>query len=105
MSHGKVLEACEEIGIRPSVIRLLAGYLYDQRTIVKWEQVTSGERPALAGCGQGTILSVLLFIITINIMIRRLKKRIAKIENDNESESLRPTTTVRCFVDDLSLLN
>ena len=99
MTHEKVLWACKEIGIRPALLRVLSGYLHDRRTVTKWGQAVSREFPALAGCGQGTILSVLLFIITINILLRRLKSKIEELESNQQT-----TTTVRCFVDDISLL-
>ena len=101
MGHSSVLSACEEIGIRPAIIRLLAGYLYDRRTVAKWGQDVSREFPALAGCGQGTILSVLLFVITINILLQTLKKRIAQLESGEGNVAF---TSVRAFVDDISLL-
>ena len=100
--HSKVLQSASELGVRPAVIRLLAGYLYDRRTRVKWGEAVSSERPAKGGCGQGTVLAPLLFIITLNFLIIILQQIVARMEG--KADETTPVTEIFAFVDDVSLL-
>ena len=102
MTHEKVLEAAAELGVRPALLRTLAGYLHDRRTTVKWGEHISSERAAKAGCGQGTILSVLLFCITMDILLKKLSKTIQDNEGSMTEENV--TSSCRCFIDDVSIL-
>ena len=99
MSRESVISSAVELGVPRQIVRLLAAYLSDRVTIVKWGSERSTPRPSLAGCGQGTGLSVLLFLLTMNVDLVRLRQKIQALEGQGL------TTLCMAFIDDVSLLH
>ena len=78
---------------------LLADYLFERRTVVSWEGTRSRPRPALGGSGPGTLLSVVLFTMTVDCLIKELNN---EIRTQEPNETLK--TKVFMYVDDIALV-
>ena len=99
LEHSRVIAAAEGLGVRKSILALLSNYL-DQRTnTVTWGTSTSEPKYCRGGSGQGTLLSVLLFLITIDPLIKQLEDEVRRLEGCGTN-----VTKVQAFVDDLCLL-
>ena len=99
LEHSKVVEAAEQLGVRRSLLPLLASYLDTRTNVVRWGKALSRPMHCRGGSGQGTLLSVLLFLITVDPLIKRLDSAITNIEGAEQSAS-----SVMAYVDDLSLI-
>ena len=95
--HSEVVEAAARLGIRPPLVRLIASYLDSRTTTVQWNDVISKPRPCRGGSGQGTLWSVLLFIITIDGLLAKLRSLISA-----EEEGLEMTSKLYAYCDDVS---
>ena len=98
MEHTSVVEAAASLGVRPGILALLTDYLCSRKTAVKWGSSTSRLRLNRGGSGQGTLLSVLLFIISVDKLLKGLDKAVDGLE----SGFVR--TRPKLFVDDLAIL-
>ena len=99
LDHNKVIESAERLGVRPSMITLLVDYLKERNTVVSWLGAKSNPKPVFGGSGQGTLLSVVLFTITVDSLIRRLNSEILKLEPTSALK-----TEVFMYVDDIALV-
>ena len=82
ISHNEVIESMIRLGVRNEVVCVMSSYLENRTTVVKWGEERSSPRPALGGSGQGTLLSVVLFQIFIDTLIRELKTTLEQEERD-----------------------
>ena len=98
IEHSQVIEAAARLGLRAPLVRLLSHYLTERTTEVRWGRTTSSLRPIRGGCGQGTLLSVLLYIIIADPLLRDVRHRIDILEPEVKHKS-----DIMMFVDDLSL--
>ena len=96
MQHNHIIESAHRLGVEDHVLRLLSSYLENRYTTVKWDDKISSERPARGGAGQGTLLSVILFIIAIDGLIEKLNQLIALNEEEGQYRSF-----VRVYCDDI----
>ena len=94
------LESCHRLGIRPQMVKILASYLCGRSTVVRWEQERSDSYPSRGGSGQGTLLSVLLFVITVDRLISDLKQSISGLEQHLPEVA---KTRVFVYVDDINV--
>lgn len=101
LSHDSFLISASKLGVRPAVLRILAGYLENRTFIVKWEEEKSPELPSRGGSGQGTLLSVLIFVIKMNDLIISLDSRIFDLEGPQDDE--RPVSQIFVYIDDVIL--
>ena len=98
LEHTKVISAAESLGVRPSILALLSNYLDTRTNVVRWGNGKSHPIHCRGGSGQGTLLSVLLFLITIDPLLKRLEAEI------NQREvGFRTKSKVMAFVDDINL--
>ena len=67
-SHQKIMQSLIGLGLRKSLIPLVASYLQNRSLIVRWKESFSKKHFIRGGCGQGTILAVLLFAIATNYL-------------------------------------
>ena len=82
ISHNEVIESAVRLGVRNEVVCILASYLENRSTVIKWGNERSSPRPALGGTGQGTLLAVVLFQIFIDTLLRELKVALDREERD-----------------------
>ena len=101
LHHEEVLTAAKNLGVRNPILLVLAGYLEDRKTIIKWNDVKSAEHPALGGSGQGTLLPVLLFVIKMNDLVNNFDHRITELEG--EENDIRPVSQQLIYVNDIIL--
>ena len=80
------------------IVRLVASYLHERRKLVNWGDKRALPRLINGGSGQGAIWSALLFLITVDDLVRRLRVAIAKAEPDAAQRSV-----TFSFVDDTAL--
>lgn len=66
VSHSKLLQKLENIGIRGTALDVLATYLTDRKQYVKVENKISDSEFIQTGIPQGTVLAPILFLIFIN---------------------------------------
>ena len=93
------VNAARNLGVREPILRLIASYLSQRQVEVTWGQETSPLLPLRGGSGQGTLMSVLLFLMIANELLRRLDLSIEEHEGH-----LTTKTKPLLFVDDCSLL-
>ena len=99
LNHDMVVKAAAKLGVRPVLLRLLTSYLSERFTVVNWNSASSSPRLSRGGSGQGTLLSVSLFLISVNELLNQLDTEITKFEGHASIRS-RP----RLFVDDLGII-
>ena len=99
LQHNKVISSAAKLGVRHEILRVLAAYLSKRTTFVRWGEEISDGYPARGGSGQGTLLSVLIFVITFNELIEDLDTEINIQEHGNLIKSLQ-----LIYVDDLIIL-
>lgn len=97
--HRQVIDSAAALGLRQPLIRLLASYLSGRMTVVRWENARSSPRPCRGGSGQGTLLSMILFLIAVNQLVKNIEAEIKSEEGCHETSSV-----VRLFVDDTAVL-
>ena len=73
LEHTKVVEAAQTLGVRYSIVSLLTSCLSDRFTQVQWSSALSEPILCRGGSGQGTILSVLLFLMAVDNLIKRMR--------------------------------
>ena len=100
LEHTSVIESAAELGVRDCILALLTDYLYGRHTIVRWAQSYSTPRLSRGGSGQGTLLSVLLFTIAVDKLLKQLDGAIEGLEANSPLRRSRP----KLYVDDLALL-
>ena len=98
MSHSHILDSAARLGVSHPIIRLLASYLTNRRTVVHWNDEVSSARPARGGVGQGTLLSIVLFLIAADGQLLELNQKV------NQLESGAYKTIVKAYCDDLFIL-
>ena len=103
LRHDSVIEALSIIGVRSPIIRVIAGYLEGRTNVVRWNDSLSSELPSLGGSGQGTLLSVLLFVIKMNQLITNLDTRIETLEGGGGICTVK--TRLLAYIDDLIIVH
>lgn len=63
ISHEKLLEKLNKIGIRETFLSLIESYLSGRKQLVKFEGIESKSADITSGCPQGVSLSPVFFII------------------------------------------
>ena len=101
MQHQQVLASAADLNLRQPLLRLLASYLSGRTTVVRWGEAASSARPCRGGSGQGTLLSVILFVIAVDQLIKQLKAKIRELEGPVQHDGV---AAVRLFVDDSAVL-
>ena len=99
LNHDVVIQSGAKLGIRRPLLRLLSSYLSERYTVVRWGSSHSSPRLSRGGSGQGTLLSVNLFLVAVNELLEKLDERIAALEGTSTHKS-KP----RLYVDDLAIL-
>ena len=99
LEHSRVIMAAEGLGVRKSVLALLANYLDGRTNTVCWGSGRSRPVQCCGGSGQGTLLSVLLFLITIDPLIKCLE-----LEINAKERAFSVQSRVMAFVDDLTMI-
>ena len=94
--HPHVVESAAKLGLRQPLLRLIADYLSNRKTTVKWGDEWSSERPNRGGSGQGTLLSCPLFTISVDPLIKKLYEVFSTIETGIKFKS-----EFRIYVNDL----
>ena len=98
MTHSHVIDSAAELGLREPLLRLLSNYLSERKLVIKWNEARSYEVHAKGGSGQGTILSTTIFTISVNGLLKNLRKEFQK------QVSQKFISQCRIFVDDLTTL-
>lgn len=98
-SHQELIRAAKRLGLRPPLIRLLISFLTGRQTKVKWADFVSEAKGTLGGSGQGTLYSVILFIMAVDGLIRDLDVAIDLAEGNFIRR-----TQLFLFLDDTSFL-
>ena len=80
MQHQQVLDSAASLGVRQPLLRLLASYLSGRSTVVRWDDAKSSARPCNGGSGQGTLLSVVRFVIAVDLLLKQLTKKIQDLD-------------------------
>ena len=99
--HEQVIASAAALGVRQPLLRLLASYLSERKTVVKWQETRSSSRPCRGGSGQGTLLSVILFVIAVDHLLKTLQAEIDSAEGHIRHEGV---SVPRLFVDDTAVL-
>ena len=99
LSHTHVVKAAARLGVRLPLVRLIASYLSERETVIKWDGEQSDPRLICGGSGQGTLMSVILFLISVDALICKLERDI-----EQKEKGLVIQSTVKLFCDDLSIL-
>ena len=99
--HQQVVSSAASLGVRQPLLRLLASYLSGRKTVVHWDEACSSARPCNGGSGQGTLLSVILFIIAVDQLIKKIEAEIEAQEGVVKHDGV---AAVRLFVDDTAVL-
>ena len=99
LNHGKVVEALERLGLRHHLCRLIADYLSERMTTVRWEDKWSSLRHSKGGSGQGTLLSGTIFIATVDGLLKDIYNKIEELEL-----GITFKTSARLYCDDLILI-
>ena len=99
MPHKEVVQSAARLGVRPPLVRLIASYLYERRTSVLWNDQKSTGRHSNGGSGQGTVWSAILFLLTVDGLLRCLEDTIRRLELGRHI-----TSSPRLFCDDLCLI-
>ena len=101
LRHQAVIESAFNLGLRQPLLRLVSSYLDGRHTVIKWLDSMSSARHARGGSGQGTLTSVLFFLITVDRTLVQLGEKIHTLEEDL---SVAIRSVARYFVDDLALI-
>ena len=99
INHSQVIQAAANLGLRQPLVRLLSDYLSNRKSIVRWNSTFSAPHPVRGGSGQGTLLSVLLFIIALDELLKELELCFA-----NEENGVKFPTILMAFVDDCAIM-
>ena len=102
LNHEDVIKATENLGLRRPLVRLLCSYLANRTTEVLWGQGKSSPRLSKGGSGQGTLLSVVLFLIAVNFILVKLETEMRAREK-NFSDDVTISSGKRYYVDDLQI--
>ena len=99
ISHQHVLKACADLGASNQLIRILSSYLCNRRMQVNWNEEVSSLRHVKGGAGQGTLLSVELFCIAVDGLLKSIQSKIDLTEQDDDYK-----TEAYLYIDDLRIL-
>lgn len=101
MSRHLLIRSAARLGLRPDLIRLIASYLDQREVSVNWDGVISSGKITRGGSGQGTLLSVILFIIAADDLLVNLDVVLDAYESGTPTSG---RSKVVLFCDDLSVL-